>query len=159
MFSFGDRHGIIRGHNLPESGVDRYCIDLICIAGSPLTTLTEEELKQQFPSLLSSDETVEGASDTDVVASNTGTSDTVLTSENFDPNTYESSAVLNSGNVSNKKRNIIIGVVVAIVIVFVLGLIVFYKTKNNIKQTTAAASKDDEKTNDDENASSSLNSN
>ena len=24
------------GHNLPEGGVDRYCIDLVCVAGSPL---------------------------------------------------------------------------------------------------------------------------
>ena len=24
------------GHNLPEGGVDRYCIDLVCVAGAPL---------------------------------------------------------------------------------------------------------------------------
>mmetsp|Transcript_9918 Transcript_9918/g.9589 ORF Transcript_9918/g.9589 Transcript_9918/m.9589 type:complete len:282 (-) Transcript_9918:209-1054(-) len=39
------------GHNLPESGVDRYCIDLVCIAGSPLT-VSEGNLTKQFPSLL-----------------------------------------------------------------------------------------------------------
>mmetsp|Transcript_1056 Transcript_1056/g.1333 ORF Transcript_1056/g.1333 Transcript_1056/m.1333 type:complete len:266 (+) Transcript_1056:25-822(+) len=27
------------GHNLPEGGVDRYCIDLVCIAGSPASGL------------------------------------------------------------------------------------------------------------------------
>ena len=24
------------GHNLPQGGVDRYCIDLVCMAGEPL---------------------------------------------------------------------------------------------------------------------------
>jgi len=41
----------IRGHNLPKDGVDRYCIDLVCIAGSPLD-VAESNLIQQFPSLL-----------------------------------------------------------------------------------------------------------
>merc|ERR1712232_1457313 len=39
------------GHNLPKDGVDRYCIDLVCIAGSPLDA-AESNLIQQFPSLL-----------------------------------------------------------------------------------------------------------
>ena len=29
------------GHNLPEGGVDRYCIDLVCVAGSPLSANDE----------------------------------------------------------------------------------------------------------------------
>merc|ERR1719261_1463031 len=39
------------GHNLPKDGVDRHCIDLVCIAGSPLDA-AESNLIQQFPSLV-----------------------------------------------------------------------------------------------------------
>merc|ERR1712085_117350 len=29
------------GHNLPDGGVDRYCIDLVCMAGEPLSVHDE----------------------------------------------------------------------------------------------------------------------
>ena len=28
--------GLHLGHNIPDRGGDRYCIDLVCIAGQPL---------------------------------------------------------------------------------------------------------------------------
>eukprot|EP00571_Detonula_confervacea_P010417 CAMPEP_0172303958 /NCGR_PEP_ID=MMETSP1058-20130122/5433_1 /TAXON_ID=83371 /ORGANISM="Detonula confervacea, Strain CCMP 353" /LENGTH=249 /DNA_ID=CAMNT_0013014995 /DNA_START=257 /DNA_END=1006 /DNA_ORIENTATION=+ len=31
------------GHNLPEGGVDRYCIDLVCMAGTPFAVDSDDE--------------------------------------------------------------------------------------------------------------------
>lgn len=192
------------GHNLPEGGVDRYCIDLVCIAGSPLA-VSNDELTQQFPSLSLLSTTAETAAatvekeaekapqeqtestntdeedvETTAEDNNNGTTETkeeddaedvammeeeddvstpnFVTSENLDPNTYESSAALNSGNVSNKKRNVTIGVVVAVVVVALLIAVYFFFLKDTKKEKESSAKKtndDDEKTNDDEMASSS----
>merc|ERR1712087_47362 len=32
------------GHNLPKDGIDRYCIDLVCIAGKPLNMEENSEI-------------------------------------------------------------------------------------------------------------------
>merc|ERR1712238_60387 len=119
------------GHNLPESGVDRYCIDLVCIAGSPLT-VSEGNLTKQFPSLLMVDgkeeekevstasSELDTASATDTATTTTTSTATktesvgsgsvsgIVTSDSLleDPNKYVSSAEQNSGKVSHKKRNI-----------------------------------------------------
>merc|ERR1712194_471700 len=134
------------GHNLPESGVDRYCIDLVCIAGSPLT-VSEGNLTKQFPSLLMVDVKEEeqnkdvstessesdSASTSDTSSSTTTTTDSfdsgsvsgIVTSDSLleDPNAYVSSAEQNSGKVSHKKRNIIIGVVIGVIC---LGIIISF---------------------------------
>merc|ERR1712232_754550 len=174
------------GHNLPEGDVDRYCIDLVCIAGSPLD-VSESELTQQFPSLSTLSTTTSDAAaatttttiDTDFVATETTSNDTkkeemedddttFLTSENLDPNTYESSAELNFGNDGNKTRNVIIGVAVSVVVVLT-GLIAVgcvskkkkstknatYATKTLNDDNTTNNTNDDEKTNEDEVVSSS----
>merc|ERR1712238_427348 len=74
------------GHNLPESGVDRYCIDLVCIAGSPLT-VSEGNLTKQFPSLLlvdveeeekNKEESTELAESESASASDTTTTKTIM---------------------------------------------------------------------------------
>merc|ERR1712232_27584 len=158
------------GHNLPEGGVDRYCIDLVCIAGSPLD-VSESELTQQFPSLstLSTTTTSEAAAEettttigTDFVATETTSNDTkkeemedddttFLTSENLDPNTYESSAELNSRNVGNKTRNVIIGVAVSVVVVltvfYVVGCISKKKKSTNNATSATKTHNDDNTTN------------
>merc|ERR1712238_491175 len=131
------------GHNLPESGVDRYCIDLVCIAGSPLT-VSERNLTKQFPSLLlvdleeeekNKEESTEVAEfDSASTASETSTTTTtesvgsssgIVTSDSLleDPTGYVSSAEQNSGKVSHKKRNIIIGVVIGVLCL--LGILSF----------------------------------
>merc|ERR1711982_4963 len=51
------------GHNLPSGGRDRYCIDLVCIAGEPLTADNERfEILSMLeePVTLSGDEVVDG---------------------------------------------------------------------------------------------------
>merc|ERR1712224_386386 len=51
------------GHNLPSGGADRYCIDLVCIAGAPIHN---DELKSLFPGVesLSSDSESSNSSET-----------------------------------------------------------------------------------------------
>lgn len=36
------------GHNLPSGGVDRYCIDLVCMAGEPLSAIDERNQILQY---------------------------------------------------------------------------------------------------------------
>jgi len=63
------------GHNLPQGGVDRYCIDLVCIAGKPLTANeTKEALEAASPDPYE-----------------------VLQGELFDAQNYKSSAEQHSG--------------------------------------------------------------
>merc|ERR1712194_306606 len=155
------------GHNLPESGVDRYCIDLVCIAGSPLT-VSEGNLTKQFPSLLMGDgmeeeqnkevstESAESdsASTSDTAATTTTATDSVgsgsdsgiVTSDSLleDPNKYVSSAEQNSGKVSHKKRNIIIGVVIGVIC---LGIIISFLWYTNSSSGTRKNNKNKDKDN------------
>jgi len=102
------------GHNLPDgifNGVDRYCIDLVCIAGDP--------------DYLSSDGT--GAATIEY-------SDDVLTISEFNASSYISSAETRSGNHSKAKETIVIVVIVigGIVVVAFIGQWIkrrFVKTK------------------------------
>merc|ERR1712194_458573 len=142
------------GHNLPESGVDRYCIDLVCIAGSPLT-VSEGNLTKQFPSLLMVDvkeeEQNKEVSTESSESDSTSTSDTatttttatdsfgsgsvigIVTSDSLleDPNAYVSSAEQNSGKVSHKKRNIIIGVVIGVICLGIIISFVLWYTQSS----------------------------
>merc|ERR1719157_144324 len=162
------------GHNLPESGVDRYCIDLVCIAGSPLT-VSEGNLTKQFPSLLlvdveeeeknkeestesSESGTASSTSDTTTTDS-VGSSSGIVTSDSLleDPTGYVSSAEQNSGKVSHKKRNIIIGVVIGVLCL--LGIISFLwythsssgTKKNNKKNKDNNSNKKDVENNNNDN--------
>merc|ERR1719148_267248 len=164
------------GHNLPESGVDRYCIDLVCIAGSPLT-VSEGNLTKQFPSLLlvdveeeekNKEESTElaesesaSASDTTTTTTTTdsvGSSSGIVTSDSLleDPTGYVSSAEQNSGKVSHKKRNIIIGVVIGVLCL--LGIISFLwythsssGTKKNNKNNNSSKKDVENNNNDNDN--------
>merc|ERR1712194_304426 len=152
------------GHNLPESGVDRYCIDLVCIAGSPLT-VSEGNLTKQFPSLLMVDgkeeehnkEKESTASSESGTASTSDTSSATTATDSFgsvtgivtsdslleDPNAYVSSAEQNSGKVSHKKRNIIIGVVIGVICLgIIISFVLWYTNssgarKNNDKDNNS----------------------
>jgi len=72
------------GHNLPEGGADRYCIDLVCIAGQPLS-VDDERVK--ILQLLD---------------------EAVIENEELDVITYESSAESFSGNYSDGSTLVII---------------------------------------------------
>jgi len=137
------------GHNLPDSGVDRYCIDLVCIAGSPLN-VSQSDLTQQFPSLVVVQDT-----DTTTTTTNVVTADSLLE----DPSDYVSSAEQNSGKVSNKSRNVTIGVVIAVIVVLILvGGAVYYKYGSSRSKNTNKMNEDDEENNnmknDDDNDTS-----
>merc|ERR1712194_756091 len=167
------------GHNLPESGVDRYCIDLVCIAGSPLT-VSEGNLTKQFPSLLMVDVKEEeqnkevstessesdSASTSDTAATTTTATDSVgsgsdsgiVTSDSLleDPNKYVSSAEQNSGKVSHKKRNIIIGVVIGVICLGIIILFLWYTKstgtrKNNNNKDKNSTHKDVENNDNNDN--------
>lgn len=84
------------GHNLPKGGVDRYCIDLVCIAGQPL--MTDDERYNILSTVLEDDPTV---IDNDVSLLD-----------------YESSAEEFSGNYTDRTKIItIVGIVIACAIV------------------------------------------
>jgi len=140
------------GHNLPEGGEDRYCIDLVCIAGAPLTAFSTNELTEQFPSLLATTTSKDDKDSTMSVndeALNDGTVEeegvtAILTSEQFDPDAYESSAEKNSGKVSHKLRNTIIAVAVVVVVLGGLYGIYTIQRRNNKHNTKQMATKDEE---------------
>lgn len=85
------------GHNLPEGGVDRYCIDLVCMAGEPLTTDSQDE-RAKILTLLDK---------------------SVIDHEEFNSTTYESSAQQFSG-----KHNDTAGTILIVSIVCAAALIV-----------------------------------
>merc|ERR1712232_1099567 len=137
------------GHNLPKDGVDRYCIDLVCIAGSPLDA-AESNLIQQFPSLLfpfaaaeeeeeevtmdktkAAEATGEATMDKTTAAEKTGPSSNFLTADRFRAETYVSSADQNSGKVSQTGRNVAIGVVFAVSSMLVSGIVAYFWIRRN----------------------------
>lgn len=91
------------GHNLPQGGVDRYCIDLVCMAGEPLV-VTDERYK--ILELLDESVLDNAELNTTTVAA------------------YESSAEEFSGNYTNRGKIItIIGIVcVCAILAAVLGM-------------------------------------
>eukprot|EP01083_Nonionella_stella_P293352 997611_1 len=82
------------GHNLPKDGVDRYCIDLVCIAGAPLIPQSNTTQKVQ----------VESSSSSSAISD-----DGVLSADKFNPDTYVSSAEQWSGKKTQAKTNVILG--------------------------------------------------
>jgi len=88
------------GHNLPYGGVDRYCIDLVCIAGAPLSPEEDEKVE-----VITEDESV-------------------ITSDELDADTYVSSAEEFSGKYNDWQRKVVISVV-SVASVVVAGMAVY----------------------------------
>jgi len=84
------------GHNLPEEGIDRYCIDLVCIAGVPPG---ERRLSVSSPSSSSDSSVVTGNND---VASNIG----VKSESPFNVTSYESSTETSSSKYPKTKESL-----------------------------------------------------
>ena len=104
------------GHNLPEGGVDRYCIDLVCMAGQPLS---EDDERNEILQYLQ------------------GT--TAINATELNTTSYTSSAEQFSGKTSNTQAIIISVVVVALVIG--LGTFAYFHIRDN---RSAAERKDGE---------------
>uniref|UniRef100_A0A7S4NEN2 Peptide-methionine (R)-S-oxide reductase n=1 Tax=Odontella aurita TaxID=265563 RepID=A0A7S4NEN2_9STRA len=109
------------GHNLPQGGVDRYCIDLVCIAGTPLDT-TPIPLDES-----------------------------ALTTEKFNATLYVSSAKENSGNDSQAKSRlitIIVGSLVGAGMVFMFAFVWYRKSAAKAEKVDSQQVEDDEKGDD-----------
>ena len=104
------------GHNLPEGGVDRYCIDLVCMAGVPLS---EDDERNEILQHLQ------------------GTA--AINATELNTTSYTSSAEQFSGKTSNTQAIIISVVVVALVIG--LGTFAYFHIRDN---RSAAERKDGE---------------
>lgn len=154
------------GHNLPttnEDGVlvDRYCIDLVCIAGEPVSTTissssssetvnTEEEVVIDDVDGDNADETLlvsTAKNESSVVSSNTEDNQSdveevllsvieqdksgIITADEFDEETYVSSAEQSSGKYNDVGRKVMISVVTIVVIILVGGIAAFFYLKQN----------------------------
>ncbi len=94
------------GHNLPEGGIDRYCIDLVCMAGEPLS---EDDERNEILLYLQ------------------GTA--AINATELNTTSYTSSAEQFSGKTSNTQAIIISVVVVALVIG--LGTFAYFRLRDN----------------------------
>lgn len=95
------------GHNLPEGGVDRYCIDLVCMAGEPLS---EDDERVEILQYLQ------------------GT--TAINATELNTTSYTSSADQFSGKTSNTQA-IIISVVVVAVFIGLGTLFAYFHLRDN----------------------------
>ncbi|KAL7434106.1 hypothetical protein ACHAXM_003881 [Skeletonema potamos] len=90
------------GHNLPEGGVDRYCIDLVCMAGEPLSA--DDERNQIFQYLQQKE---------------------VIYPTELNTTVYTSSAEQYSGNTSNAKAIVVTVIIVGLVVA--MGAFLYFK--------------------------------
>ncbi len=94
------------GHNLPSGGVDRYCIDLVCMAGEPLSANDE---RNQILQYLQQDQKI-------------------ITATELNVTTYTSSAEQSSGKTSNATA-IIISVAVVGLLVAMVAVVCYDRKK------------------------------
>lgn len=100
------------GHNLPSGGVDRYCIDLVCMAGEPLA---EDDERAGILALLS---------------------ESVIDNTEFDAFTYESSAEEYSGKHSKLPTTAIVVVssIIACALLYYFGVRPAMKRRREYRQ-------------------------
>merc|ERR1740117_2537314 len=109
------------GHNLPNGGIDRYCIDLVCIAGMPIAIQATNN------------------NTTSSVDNNTNTTekelfdnDGTIPASEFNATSYESSAVENSGKYPKTKQRVFlaVGIIVPLLlVVFVAWYVVVQRRR------------------------------
>ena len=108
------------GHNLPEGGVDRYCIDLVCMAGEPLSVSDE---RYKILQLLD---------------------ESVIVHDELNATEYESKAEEWSGNYTDRSMIItIVAVVVASAIVAAVLFAYAVKWKKSKKDTVKEVEQED----------------
>jgi len=95
------------GHNLPEGGVDRYCIDLVCMAGAPISVDSGDERANIF-------KLMDGS---------------VVQHHELNVTDYISSAESFSGKYNNWEQKVIIGIVCAAAILAAFGGAYIYLSK------------------------------
>ena len=144
------------GHNLPKGGVDRYCIDLVCIAGQPLTTddVMYKSLVAAGAPIAASDGVGEN---NDMNEENeVGNSNGVITADELKLDTYESSAEQFSGKYNDWQRKVTIAAAtVGSFLVVLFGVCCFREKCSNQKKNAATENGEEgkmavqEETNDD----------
>lgn len=102
------------GHNLPSGGADRYCIDLVCIAGAPLPN---SELQNLFPGVVGSSGSESGSKSTE----SSSEAPAIISADDFNATSYVSSAEQNSGK-HNKISTFNIVLITALVVLLIIAL-------------------------------------
>lgn len=97
------RCGTHLGHNLPKDGIDRYCIDLVCMAGMPLAANETDVFG--FDAL-----ELDNSMVTTTTNDNNNDNNGIISASEFDAATYESSAAEQSGKHPKTRRNVLLGV-------------------------------------------------
>lgn len=105
------------GHNLPEGGVDRYCIDLVCVAGAPLSLDDATPRDDERAAIL------------------TRLDESTILHDEFDPAAYESSAEEYSGKTGGGLAGVVLIVGIACAAALAAAVSIAYlvsmkKTKN-----------------------------
>merc|ERR1712232_422427 len=123
------------GHNLPMNGVDRYCIDLVCMAGTPpLSTGNEEDVVVVAMNQKKEEEA--GTEEDETAATTTG--DGIISASQFNASSYESSATNWSGKHPKTKQRIIISVSIVVPVLVLAAIGIFFRKKNATKEAAAA---------------------
>lgn len=154
------------GHNLPKDGIDRYCIDLVCMAGAPPIlaatgngTATIGGTQAATPAA-ETPETETGTTDGMVSSSGSGSEqdadmDGILSASEFDAATYESSAELNSGKHPKTAQKIgwAVGITAALLFSMVAGRMYVKRRQETRKKQDGSSKQEpaslDEGTNSD----------
>lgn len=100
------------GHNLPDDGIDRYCIDLVCMAGEPLST---DDERAKILTLMH---------------------ESAIHNDEFNATTYASSAEDFSGKYTKFPTKFIIGAaaVVAAALIYYFGIRPLLKKRRKTEQ-------------------------
>ena len=134
------------GHNLPKGGVDRYCIDLVCIAGEPLTTddaMYKSLVAAGAPiAVADPEETMtvnDGGNNAMKEDNEMGNSNGVITADELELDTYESSAEQFSGKYNDWQRKVTIAAAtVGSFLVLLFAFFCFWKKCSNNNKKNAA---------------------
>merc|ERR1740117_1250751 len=108
------------GHNLPNGGIDRYCIDLVCIAGMPLAIQATTNTN-----------TTSVDNNTNTTEKELFDNDGTIPASEFNATSYESSAVENSGKYPKTKQRVLlaVGIIVPLLLAVFAGYYVFVQKR------------------------------
>merc|ERR1712166_767307 len=108
------------GHNLPNGGIDRYCIDLVCIAGMPVAIQATTNTN-----------TTSVDNNTNTTEKELFDNDGIIPASEFNATSYESSAVDNSGKYPKTKQRVFlaVGIIVPLLLLVFAGYVFVQRRK------------------------------
>jgi len=127
------------GHNLPTKGDDRYCIDLVCMAGVPILSADNSTTTEGM-------EPTTTATTTATVADVETNTDGIISASEFDAATYESSAEIRSGKHPHTKQKIglAVGVPVALLLSIAAGWFCVKRSRETKKNQDSSIAKQEQ---------------